>query len=111
MSRNARHLGEARAARDSARSAFDAQLLRVRGDPEAQSLGGRMVTRIEQDARAGIHQALEMAGESKGISAGTIAVLALWFLRNPLIAWVGSLLDDGAVPADEFDEEKCNDQT
>ncbi len=92
---NARSLAEARAARDAARVEFDTKLAELRGDPAARSIGGRVADRLASDARAAMHQALDVAGESKGIIAGTIAALALWFLRNPIIAWIEQLLGEG----------------
>lgn len=85
---NPRELADARAARDAARATFDAQLLRLRGDPAARSIGGRVADRLSSDAHAAFDQALDVATESKGIIAGTIAALTLWFLRHPIIAWV-----------------------
>ncbi len=94
MSSAARKLAEARAARDAARAAFDAQLAQLRGDPEARSIGGRIAERLGEDARAAFHQALDVASESKGVIAGTITALALWFLRNPIIAWTRHQIGD-----------------
>lgn len=106
MSDHARKLADARAARDAARAVFDAQMFRVRGDPEAQSLGGRIASRFGEDAKTALHGAMEVAGESKGVIAGTIAALALWFLRNPIIAWADSLLTSDEDSGDQFYEEK-----
>ena len=83
-----RELDEARAARDAARVQFDAQLMRLRGDPAARSIGGRIADRLGEDAQTALDQALDVASESKGIIAATMAALALWFLRNPIIAWI-----------------------
>lgn len=105
MSTADRRLEEAREARDLARAAFDAQLQRVRGDPEEESIGGRIARRLGDDARSAFDDAVDIASESKGIVAGTIAALALWFLRNPIIAWIESHLADDAPAEDEFDEE------
>ena len=97
-----RELDEARSARDAARAEFDAQLVRLRGDPEAQTIGGRVADRLSSDARAALDQALDVAAESKGIIAGTIAALALWFLRHPIIAWI-----EHQLGSDTEDSEKA----
>ena len=98
---SARELAEARAARDAAREAFDAQLFKLRGDPEARSIGGRVADRLGSDAQAALDQALDVAAESKGIIAGTIAALALWFLRHPIIAWTRHQLGDQAQESEK----------
>ena len=96
-----RQLAEARAARDAARATFDDQFARLRGDPEADSVGGRIAGRLGDDARAAFHQTLDVASESKGIIAGTIAALALWLLRGPILAWTEHLLASEAAPSEE----------
>lgn len=96
MSKAERQLAEARAARDEAKGIFDSQLAQLRGDPEEQTLGGRLAERLGDDAKAALHQALDVASESKGIIAGAVAALALWFLRHPIIAWAGQMLGDAA---------------
>ena len=92
MSRAAQQLADARSARDGARAQFEASLAQLRGDNDEQSIGARVTERLGDDARAAFHQALDVAGESKGIIAGTIAALALWFLRHPIIAWAEHML-------------------
>jgi len=85
-------LEEARDRRDSARARFDARLAIVRADVEARSVGGRIADKAAEEARDAMEEALAVARESKVIIAGTVAALALWFLRNPLIAWAEELL-------------------
>ncbi|MEO6717826.1 MAG: hypothetical protein ABIM50_11345 [Novosphingobium sp.] len=85
-------LAKARAARDWAKAEFDASLAQLRSDLEEQSIGARVKEKLRDDAYDAYHEALEVANESKGIIAGTIAALALWFLRHPIIAWAQHLL-------------------
>lgn len=98
-----RELAEARAARDAARAAFDARLHRLRGDPEAQTVGERLIERLGDDARSGMNRAFDVAGESKGIAAATAALLVLWFLRAPILGWIDDLWQ-----GDEANEECDN---
>lgn len=105
MSEADRTIEAARAARDAARSDFDAQLRQVRGDPETESIGGRIANRLGDDARSALDQAIDVAGESKGIIAGTIAALALWFLRHPIIDWIERQLAGEPSADNESDEE------
>lgn len=103
MSKARRELQAARAQRDEARARFDAQLLHLRGDPEAESVGERLIGRLGQDARRSMDIALDVAAESKGIAAATAAALALWLLRGPILAWIDELWNAGGAPDDETD--------
>ncbi len=106
MSHPVRQLGEARTARDAARAAFDARLAQVRGDLEARGIGGRVAHKLGDDARDGLDRALEVAGESKTVIAGTLAALALWFLRNPIIDWIEQQFGDDAPENDKDDRDE-----
>ncbi len=99
MNSRARRLHEARAARDSARAAFDSRLDQVKDDLAARSVGGRIADKLGEEVKAALDQALDVAKESKGIIAGTVAALALWSLRNPIISWAAELL--GRDPGNE----------
>lgn len=81
-----------RAARDEARRIFDSRLAQVRQDLDAKGIGGRIAAKLGKDARGLMGEAIDVAGESKGIIAGTIAGLALWFFRGPIIAWLAGML-------------------
>ena len=96
MSKAAQQLADARALRDGAKARFDTQLAQLRGDPEEQTIGSRVAERLGDDAKAAMHQAIDVASESKGIIAGTVAALALWFLRHPIIAWAEHMLGQAA---------------
>jgi hypothetical protein len=103
---NPRQVAETGAARNAARAAFNEQIDQIRSDIEAKSLGGRIADRVGDDARQAIDQALEVAGESKWVIAGTAGALLLWCLRNPLIGWIATL-----IPGDETAEtEELNDE-
>ncbi|MGE3690421.1 MAG: hypothetical protein AB7F98_03460 [Novosphingobium sp.] len=92
MNKAERQLAEARQNRDKARTLFDARLASVRSDLEARGVSGRIADKIGEEARDGFDQALDVAKESRGVIAGTIAALALWFLRHPIIAWAEGLI-------------------
>lgn len=86
-------VAEQRAMRDAARGHFDARLEQVRQDLEARGIAGRLADKASEEARDAIDEALAVAAESKGIIAGTIAALAIWFLRNPILARIEAMLD------------------
>ncbi len=110
MSSQIRRLIEAREARDAAKTAFDAQLSRLRGDPSAQSAGAHIAGRLGDDARATFEQALDVASESKGVIAGTIAALALWLLRHPIVAWIEQHLGETPLDSDPGDDTEYTDK-
>ena len=93
MSDAADRLAKDRTTREAALLAFNANLAQVRSDLEARGIGGRIADQASMEVRAGIDEALAIADDNKGIVAATIAALALWFLRIPLIAGLRSLLD------------------
>lgn len=95
MKSAARELEAARAARDAARAAFDARLEALRGDPQAETIGKRLVSRLGRDARGSLDTALDVASESKGIIAATLGVLALWLLRHPILDLIADLRAGG----------------
>lgn len=99
-------LDDLRAARKAAKSALDTRLAGLRGEIAERGVGGRIADAAKDEAAAVLAQGLDIARESKGIIAGTLAALALWFLRNPIIAWAEGLLgeddeDETATGADE----------
>lgn len=87
-------LDDLRAARNAAKAALDARLTGLRGEIAERGVGGRIADAAKDEAAAVLAQGLDIARESKGIIAGTAAALALWFLRNPLIAWAEGLLGE-----------------
>lgn len=93
-------LAKTRAARDWAKAEFDTSLAQLRCDLEEQSIGARVKDKLLDDASAVYTEALEVASESKGLIAATVAALALWFLRHPIIAWAQQLLGE----AEESDD-------
>ena len=100
MSDAADRLAKDRTTREAALTAFNANLAQVRTDLEARGIGGRIADQASMEVRAGIDEALAIADDNKGIVAATIAALALWFLRIPLIAGLRSLLADGKTGDD-----------
>lgn len=104
MNKAERELEEARDLRDSARARLDARIAFVRADIEARSVGGRIADKAAEEARDALDEALAVAKESKGIIAGTIAALALWLLRNPIIAWAEGLMG-AETPDEEYSSE------
>lgn len=97
MSELASRLAEHRAARNAARTAHDANLAQVKVDLAARSIGGRIADKARDDALDLADEALAVARESKGIIAGAVGALALWFLRDQVIALTARLFKPAAV--------------
>lgn len=87
-------VAQARAVRDNARAAFNARLEQVKFDLSARSIGERVAGKIGEEAFDALDYTLDVARDSKGIIAGTLAAVVLWLFRNPIIAWVERLLGD-----------------
>lgn len=97
MSDRLQRLAEDRASRNAARVNFYSGLRRVTGDLEKRGLGQRVSDRALQEVRELGVKTLAIAGESKGIIAGTLAAIMLWLFRGPIITWAeGLFADDGA---------------
>lgn len=94
MTEAERRLLEDRSTRTAARGVFDANLAQVKADLEARSVPGRIADKADREVRDALATGLDVASESKGIIAGVIAALALWFFRAPLLALVRDLLTD-----------------
>lgn len=81
-----------RANRDAARARLDGQIARIRGDIEERGIGGRIADEAAAKAFAALDEAAAVAGESKGVIGGTVALLALWLFRRPILSALAGLL-------------------
>lgn len=89
-------LADDRATRNAARDNFYSGWRSVTGDLDKRGIGQRVSDRALQEVRELADKTLAVAGESKGIIAGTLAAILLWLLRGPIIAWTENLFaEDG----------------
>lgn len=77
-------LREDRALRDAAKGTFDANVAQVKADFEARGIGGRIADKATDEAKAAALLAVAVADENRGIVAGTLGALVVWFARKPL---------------------------
>ena len=98
-------LEQAKIARNAAHAAFQQQLTQLREDLAAPGIGGRIADRVGE----AMADAAEVANENKGIIAGTLAALAVWFLRGPIIALLARLWEGGDEEDDSDDDERNDD--
>lgn len=92
MARLDKALASDRAARNAARAAFDVRLATIRGDLDARGIGGRIADKLGEDARDMFDEAVEVANHNRGVIAGTIAAVAIWIFRRPIIVWLEGLM-------------------
>ena len=91
MSLAERRLSKDRLQRRAARQLFDAGLAQVKSDLSARGIGGRIKDGAIQKADEAVLHGIAVANENKPIVAGTIALLLVWLLRNPLGKMLGRL--------------------
>lgn len=86
------NLSQAARQRHATRHAFDSRVAQVKADLAARGVGGRIADQAVAEAKATAFLGLDVAKESKGIIAATGGLLALWFLRAPILAWLDRTL-------------------
>ena len=111
MSKLADQVITTRAARNVAMAEIEERIARVKGDREEHGIGGRIADAVSEATREAFDEAMKVADESKGIIAGTAALLVIWFLRNPVITWLENTLgkdadtDTDTEGNDSYDDE------
>lgn len=96
MNRLAAQVMADRVARDAARARFEGHYRAFKADIEERGLGGRIVDEAVEQAKLMFDEAVTVVEEHPGAIGGTLAVLVLWLVRNPLIAWVTETFDLGS---------------
>lgn len=84
-----------RLARDAARAAYDARVEALKSDYAERGIAGRLMDEMSEQVHAMFDEAVNVVEEHPGAIGATIATLALWILRNPIMAWVDVLLGPG----------------
>lgn len=97
--------------RHAARGVFDAGVAQVKDDLAARGIGGRIADKAQDEALSALDEAVAVAKDSKGIIAGTIAALALWTFRAPLLSAAQGLwgrLAPASVQEDDDSTAECS---
>ncbi len=89
-------LEEDRRLRNAAREVFDGGVKAVKDDLAARSVGERIKDQAVGQIADAASEAIDVARESKGIIAGTLAALGLWAFRRPLLDKFGTLFGEQA---------------
>ena len=77
-----------RALRDTAKARLDGHYAAIKADIQERGLRGRIADEALEQAKAMFDEAVAVVEEHPAAVGGTLAALALWFLRNPIIAWI-----------------------
>lgn len=80
-----RQLREDRMLRDAARAMLDADVAYLRSSLAGRSIPSRIADRIGEGATDALDEATEFAERHRGVVAGLLAAVILWFARHPLI--------------------------
>lgn len=80
MGKAAEQLKQDRAARDEAKGQFDVQLAQVKHEIQPETIAGKLTARTKH----ALGEAVEVADQNRGVIAGTLAALAIWYLRKPI---------------------------
>lgn len=92
MSKPAPQLASQRAARDRARADFQRRLGVARVDLAPEVLKRRALAEAQRTSLAVAHQAIDIANDSRGVVAATVAAIVLWFTRKPITAGARRLI-------------------
>lgn len=77
-------LAEYRALRDAAWALVQADVDTLKAELAAHGIGERIKDKAAEEAQDAWDTAREVAGEHKGVVAGTLLALAAWLLRGPI---------------------------
>lgn len=104
MSKASSELDADRAARNNARRRFDSRFGQAKQDMTPTAIGTRVTGNLKRQARDTFDDAVEIADENRTVVAGTLAALAIWFLRKPITSWLGGKLGNDGQEADIVDD-------
>ena len=91
MSKPDTTLAEKRAARTRARAEFQRRVGIAKVDLAPAVLKRRAMDEAQRKALSVAHQAMDIANDSRGVVAATVAALMLWLTRKPILAGAGRL--------------------
>lgn len=85
-----------RAARDTARADLLKRVQIAKALQNPRVLGQRLKTDIEIHGRNALAQAMEIAGDNRGVMAGTLTALGLWLARKQVLSKAAELAPKAA---------------
>lgn len=82
-------LDAAREARNDARSTMDRRFSALKGGYANKGVGERVGEQVTGKIRDTVQDLGDVARESKGVIAGALGLLGLWFARRPILSLGG----------------------
>ncbi|MFM5918508.1 MAG: hypothetical protein ACKOOL_13385 [Novosphingobium sp.] len=114
MSETEQRLLADRANRKAARALVDGDVAQVKADLSARGIGGRIKDKALREVQDAAATGIEVARENKPVIAGTIGLLLVWFMREPLGRLVrrafGNKSDEIQEPGDSHGSSEDADQ-
>jgi hypothetical protein len=95
-----RQFHEDRELRNAARAVLKADLDHARATLSAKSFAARVAGRVGDGAKDVFEAARTTADDNRGVLAGLIGALMLWFARSPIMEVLGLSTDDGEAEAE-----------
>ena len=87
-----------RALRDAAWAMVHADIDALKAELSAHGIGERLKEKAAEEAQDAWDTARDVAGEHKGIVAGTVLALVAWLLRGPIGGALSALFGDEDDP-------------
>ena len=95
MSAPFRRMIEDRAVRDAAMDLVKADIAHLRNDLTTRGIGERLLDRVAEGANDVLDEAVDVAGNNRGVLITLVAAIVLWLVRNPIIALITGEEPDG----------------
>jgi hypothetical protein len=93
---------EDRALRDAAQALVKSDVAHLRADLAIRGIGARVAGRVGESAVNILDEAVDVAENNRGVLAGLVGALLLWFVRNPVISlFTDDELPDGEIPTED----------
>lgn len=87
-------LREDRMLRDAALGLVKADIAHIRGDLSTKGFGTRIFDRVTEGASDILEEAVEIAGDNKGILGVVVAAVLIWVASSPLAALLSDVDDE-----------------
>ncbi len=94
---------EDRHLRDSAKALVKADIAHLKSELAAKGIGERAMDRVKGGAADVYDEAVEVAGNNKGVLAALVSAILIWFARNPILSSLG-FSDEPDDEDDHYDE-------
>lgn len=105
MSRGASQVALDRATRDAAKAKFDSRYGTIKADMEKRGVAGRVIDETLATVKEGFDEAVAVVEERPAIVGGTLAILALWIFKGPIIDWATRIFGRETEPQEDSERD------